>query len=181
MGAHLSNLPTENKELLENTFTNVILTFELVEDIKLTKLDLNEYSIDYRSLHQAVRKIQKRINKIDIKVKKLEKEKKYLERDNETIKADKIKSRIDKLNREKIDIGKKIPPNWENENNQYKDLALKNKMAITLYRRNVDSIYENIQLTKNIIMDRDKLNNLNNEIQNLKEKIFNVSKDDGIK
>ncbi len=29
-------------------------------------------------------------------------------------------------------------------------------------------------------MDRDKINNLNNKIQNLKEIIFNVSKDDGM-
>ena len=177
---NLNYLPKENKELLENTFINAILTFELVEKIKLTQLDLNEYSKDYKSLHQTVRKIQKRINKIDIKVKKLEKEKKYLERDNEIIKADKIKSHIDKLNREKIKISEKIPPNWEDENNQYKTLALKNKKATTLYRRNVDSIYENIQLTKQIIIDRDKLNNLNNQIQNLKEKIFNLSKNDAI-
>ena len=177
---NLNYLPKENKELLENTFINAILTFELVEKIKLTQLDLNEYSKDYKSLHQTVRKIQKRINKIDIKVKKLEKEKKYLERDNEIIKADKIKSHIDKLNREKIKISEKIPPNWEDENNQYKTLALKNKKATTLYRRNVDSIYENIQLTKQIIIDRDKLNNLNNQIQNLKEKILNLSKNDAI-
>jgi len=176
----LNYLPIENKELLENTFINAILTFELVENIQLTQLDLNEYSKDYRSLHLVVRKIQKRINKIDIKVKKLEKEKKYLERDNETIKADKIKSRIDKLNREKLNIGEKVPPNWEDENKQYKDLALKNKKATTLYRRNVDSIYENIQLTKQIIMDRDKLNNLDIIIKNLREIIFNVSKDDGM-
>ena len=177
---NLNYLPKENKELLENTFINAILTFELVEKIKLTQLDLNEYSKDYKSLHQTVRKIQKRINKIDIKVKKLEKEKKYLERDNEIIKADKIKSHIEKLNREKLDISKKIPPKWEDENNQYKTLALKNKKATTLYRKNVDSIYENIQLTKQIIIDRDKLNNLNNQIQNLKEKIFNLSKNDAI-
>jgi len=176
----LNYLPKENKELLENTFLNAVLTFQLVENIKLTQLDLNEYGKDYRSLHQTVRKIQKRINNIDIKVKKLEKEKKYLERDDDIIKADKIKSHIEKLNREKINISEKIPPNWEDENSQYKDLALKNKKATTLYRRNVDSIYENIQLTKQIIIERDKLNNLNNEIQNLKEKIFNVSKDDGM-
>ena len=176
----LNYLPIENKELLENTLINAILTFELVENIKLTQLEVNEYSKDYKSLHQAVRKIQKRINKIDIKIKKLEKEKKYLERDNETIKADKIKSRIYKLNREKLNIGEKIPSNWEDGNNQYKGLASKNKKATTLYRRNVDSIYENIQLTKQIIMDRNKLNSLNNKIQNLKEIIFNVSKDDGM-
>jgi len=176
----LNYLPKENKKLLENTFTNAILTFKLVENIKLTQSNLNEYSKDYKSLHQTVRKIQKRINKINIKVKKLEKEQKYLERDNEIIKADKIKSRIDKLNREKINISEKIPPNWEDENNQYKGLALKNKKATTLYRRNVDSIYEDVQLIKKIIIDRDKLNNLDNEILNLKEKIFNVSKVDGM-
>ena len=81
---------------------------------------------------------------------------------------------------EKIKIVKKIPQNWEDDHNQYKSLSLKNKKAVTKYRRNVDSIYENIQIIKLIIADRNKLNNVNNKIINLKELIFKESKDDGI-
>ena len=71
----ISYLPESNKEFLESTFINAILTFELVDNLKKTQSVLDEYKKDYRSLHLSVRKIQKRQFKIDKKIKKLEKEK----------------------------------------------------------------------------------------------------------
>ena len=56
---------------------------------------------------------------------------------------------------------------------------MENKKAVTKYRRNVDSVYKNIQMTKLIIIDKNKLN-IDSEILNLKEKIFNESKDDAM-
>ena len=63
---------------------------------------------------------------------------------------------------------------------EYKALAMEKKKAVTKYKRNVDSVYENIQKLKEIIKDRDKLSNLDNEISNLKELVFKESKDDGM-
>ena len=176
----ISYLPESNKEFLENTYMNAVLTFELVDNIKKSKLVLGEYNQNYRSLHLAVRKIQKRQFKIDNRIKKLEKEKGYLERENETNKVNKMQSQIDELNNEKIEIAKKIPSNWDDAHNEYKALAMEKKKAVTKYRRNVDSVYKNIQMLKEIIKDRDKLNNLDHEISNLEELIFKESKDDGM-
>ena len=176
----ISYLPKLNKEFLENTYMNAVLTFELVDNIKKSKLVLDEYNKNYRSLHLSVRKIQKRQFKIDNKIKKLEKEKGYLERENETNKVNKMQSRIDELNNEKIEIAKKIPSNWDDAHKKYKALAMEKKKAVTKYKRNVDSVYENIQKLKEIINDRDKINNLENEISNLEELIFKESKDDGM-
>jgi tripartite ATP-independent transporter DctM subunit len=177
----ISYLPKSNKEFLKNTYINTILTFELVDNIKKSQLVLNEYNKNYRSLHLSVRKIQKRQFKIDKRIKKLEKEKGYLERDNQTNKVNKIQSEIEELNNEKIAIAKKIPSNWDAAHNEYKALAIEKKKAVTKYKRNVDSVYENIQKLKEIIKDRDKLSNLNNEIINLKELILKESKDNGMK
>jgi len=176
----ISYLPELNKEFLENTYMNAVLTFELVDNIKKSKLVLDEYNKNYRSLHLSVRKIQKRQFKIDNKIKKLEKEKGYLERENETNKVNKIQSQIDELNNEKIEIAKKIPSNWDDAHNKYKTLAIEKKKAVTKYKRNVDSVYQNIQKLKEIIKDQDKLNKLDYEILNLKELIFKESKDDGM-
>ena len=41
---------------------------------------------------------------------------------------------------------------------------MKKKKAVTNYRRNVDSVYENIQMLKEIIKDRSKLLNLDTDI-----------------
>ena len=175
----LTYLPKSNKKLLENTFINAILTFELVDNLKKTQSKLDDYGKNYRSLHLSVRKIQKRQFKIDSKIKKLEKEKRYLERENETGKVNKMQSQIDKLNKEKIEIAKNIPLNWDDEHNKYMTLAKEKKKAVTNYRRNVDTVYENIQMTKLIIVDKKKLN-IDSKILNLKDKILNESKDDGM-
>ena len=131
-------------------------------------------------MHLSVRKIQKKQFKIDKRIKKLEKEKYYLENQNQTNKVNKIQSEIDELNNERNEIVKKIPSNWDEAHNAYKVLATEKKKAVTKYRRNVDSVYENIQKLKEIIKDRDQLSNLDNEISNLKELIFKESKDDGM-
>ncbi|SVE15416.1 uncharacterized protein METZ01_LOCUS468270, partial [marine metagenome] len=175
----LSYLPESNKDFLENTFINAILTFELVDNLKKTQSNLEDYGKNYRPLHLSVRKIQKRQFKIDYKIKKLEKEKRYLERENQTDKVNRMQLEIDKLNKEKIEIAKKIPLNWDDAHNEYKALAMEKKKAVTKYRRNVDSVYKNIQMTKLIIIDKNKLN-IDSEILNLKEIIFNESKDDGM-
>jgi len=175
----LTYLPESNKEFLDNTFINSILTFELVDNLKKTQSKLDDYSKDYRSLHLSVRKIQKRQFKIDYKIKKLDKEKRYLERENQTIKVNKMQSQIDKLNEEKIKIAKNIPLNWDDAHNEYKALAMEKKKAVTKYRRNVDSVYKNIQMTKLIIIDKNKLN-IDSEIFNLKKIIFNESKNDAM-
>jgi len=120
----ISYLPESNKEFLKNTYMNAVLTFELVDNIKKSKLVLGEYNKNYRSLHLSVRKIQKRQFKIDNRIKKLEKEKGYLERENQTNKVNKIQSQIDELNNEKIEIAKKIPSNWDDAHNEYKKLEI---------------------------------------------------------
>ncbi len=177
---NLNYLPQENKDFLKNTFSNATLTFELVENIKKTQTILNEYSKEYRPLHLSVRKMQKKLFKIDNKIKKLEKEKKYLERENLINKVNKMQNQIDSLNNEKNIILEKIPSNWEKDHGEYNKIAMENRKAITTYRRNVDSVYENIQTTKLIITDRHKLNDIDNQIINLRELIINESKDDGV-
>ena len=56
---------------------------------------------------------------------------------------------------------------------------MEKKKAVTEYRRNVDSVYKNIQMTKLIIIDKNKLN-IDSEIFNLKKIIFNESKNDAM-
>jgi len=91
-----------------------------------------------------------------------------------------MQSQIDKLNNEKIEIVKNIPLNWDDAHDEYKALAMEKKKAITKYRRNVDSVYENIQMQKEIIKDRSKLINLETDISKLRELVINESKDNGM-
>ena len=176
----ISYLPESNKEFLNNTFINAILTFELVDNLKNSQTILDGYKKDYRSLHLAVRKIQKKQFKIDTKIKKLEKEKNYAKRENAIDKVNKMQKEIDKLNNEKIRIEAKIPSNWDDSHSEYKILSSNKKKAVIQYRKNVDSVYENIQTLKMIIQDRKKLNSLEDSILNLKQQILNESKKEGM-
>ena len=49
------------------------------------------------------------------------------------------------------------------------------------YRRNVDEVYKNIQIFKSIINDRGKLNEIENEIFNLKKILIDESSDEIMK
>ena len=135
----------------------------------------------YKPLHQSVRKIQKKEFKIKNKIKQLEKEKKYLERQNETKKVNKLQEKINRLNNEQIEIVYNIPLNWKKENDQFNSLLLANKKATNKYRRNVDSVYENIRLIQLILEDEKKLKNIEGEIEKLKSLIFNQANDETIK
>ena len=57
-------LPNDKKDLLSKTYENALLTFELVQNLKIEEEKLIEYSKDYKSLHQKVRKMQKYIKHI---------------------------------------------------------------------------------------------------------------------
>ncbi len=176
----LTYLPDENQKLLQDTFINANLTFELVENIKETKLALDNYGEEYRSLHFSVRKIQKKQFKLENKIKKLEKEKKYLERENKTKKVNATQLQIDELKNEINEIVQNIPIAWDDSNKQYNILAQENKKAVSKYRRNVDQVYGNILKIKLIIKDRNKLNDIDSQISNLKESISRESRTKGM-
>ena len=125
---------------------------------------LNEYNKDYRSLHQSVRKKQKRQYKIDHKIKKLEKEINNLKREGD----------------ERIELSSQIPSNWKLAHEEFKKLSNNKKKSLTQYRRNVDEVYENIQILKSIINDKDKLNKIE-DINNLQNIVMNQSKEEAMK
>ena len=178
---NVSYLPDSKKDFFSNIYINAMLTFELIEKLQKSEKVLQEYNINYKSLHQFVRKIQKRGYKIDKKIIKLEKEIKNLLRENKISKAEKIKSEIVSLNSEKINISSKIPSNWDNDHNEYKLLSDNKKKAVMTYRRNVDEVYENIQIFKFIINDRNELNKIEEDIIKLKNIVISESKVEAMK
>ena len=173
-------LPDDKKELLNNIYTNSILTFELVENIKNSENNLNKYSKNYKSTHQYVRKIQKRQLQIDKKIQKLEKERHNLERENEIKKVDKINLEIKKLLNEKIDITEKIPENWKIVHEEYLSFANNKKKAVTKYRRNVDDVYKYLHVLISIINDEEKLKKSERRVTNLLKIVNDNSKEDAV-
>jgi len=173
-------VPDINKKLFNSIYNNSLLTFELIEEIKKSEKLLQEYSKNYKYLHQSVRKIQKRQYKIDEKIRKLEKEKHNLERENEVKKVNKMKIEIESLLKEKNNLTKKIPHNWEKKHKEYLTFSNYKKKAVIQYRRNVDETYKNLQKFIDIINDRKKIQNIDQKIINLSELIMNSTKAEAI-
>ena len=163
-------LPKDKKDLLNKTYENSLLTFELVENLKIEEKKLTEYSKDYKSLHQKVRKIQKKIFKNERKIKEYNKDIRHLEGDNQLEDKIKIESKIEYLNIENNEIIKNIPLSWDSKHNKYKKISNNKKKAQTKYKRNVDEVYKNIRNFKLIINDVVNLKKLEEPINSLKIK-----------
>jgi len=176
----VSYLPEVKKKLFHNIHNNSFLTFALIEEIKKSEEILEEYSKNYKYLHQSVRKIQKKEFKIDKKIKKLEKEKHNLERENEVKKVSKMKLEIEILLNEKNNLIMKIPQNWESKHKEFLTFSNYKKKAIVQYRRNVDETYKDLQTLIDIINDRKKLNKIEQKIINLSELIKNSTKNEAV-
>jgi tripartite ATP-independent transporter DctM subunit len=178
---NISYLPKEKKEFLNNTYLNAVLTFELVQHLKNETNVLNNYNKEYKSLHTSVRKIQKRIFKIDKYIKDLKKEIRNLEREEKIENIEKLKNKIIDHENEKTFIASNIPATWDDAHKQYKFFANNKKKAVMKYRRNVDEVYKNIQIFQTIINDREKLNEIENEIINLKQVVMEESNEEAMK
>lgn len=176
----VSYLPEVKKKFFYNIQKNSFLTFALIEEIKKSEETLEEYSKNYKYLHQSVRKIQKKEFKIDKKIKKLEKEKHNLERENEVKEVSKIKLEIEILLNKKNNLIMKIPEKWESKHKEFLTFSNYKKKAIVKYRRNVDETYKDLQSLIDIINDGKKLNNIDQKIINLSKLIKNSTKDEAI-
>ena len=95
-------------------------------------------------------------------------------------KIKKIELEIHKLHNERIELSSQIPSNWKLAHEEFKKLSNNKKKSLKQYRRNVDEVYENIQILKSIINDKDKLNKIEdiNKLQNI---VMNQSKEEAMK
>ena len=92
-----------------------------------------------------------------------------------------MKNKIIDHENEKNLISSNIPAIWDDSHEQYKVFASNKKKAVIKYRRNVDQVYKNIQIFQTIINDREKLNEIENEIINLKQVVMEESNEEAMK
>ena len=159
-------------------------TFKIIENLKGTEKDYNNFTKTYKVLHLKVRKMQKKIIKSNLKIEELEKE---LRREDDIISQQKINEEINKEIKNIQNINKKIPKKWIEENKKFKNILLNYNNLKLSYNKNVDKSYEKLTNYIQIFEEVDNLskiyksfdiliNNINNSPENIIEDIKTVEK-----
>ncbi len=174
-----SYFPDKYNRNLQQSLSDMAKVFAVITKVESSQKELDEYSVDYESLHREVRHTQKLIRKLAKKIEVLNDNIEEIKFSDETDngRTEKFNGQIKLLKVEQEALLKQIPPEWENARKQYLDLAKKEKMARNKYRRLVDDSYQVVVDTRLMVSAADELKQLQPEI----EALFAVIRDAEIK
>ena len=171
----LRALPNDWQNSLTDSFGLADNTFNLIEKIREANVELDAFVSDYKPLHSEVRQINNRINSIADQLKKLQKEHRQWSRNVDATPdgLESIELEIHELELEQKMLGNRLPPNWQEENQKYKEFAKVEKNARVSYRRNSDAAYEPLQNLLQLLDQKVQLAGMKTAIMNLAPTIEN--------
>ena len=179
----LSYLPDEYQDRLHESYAMATSTFGMIETIQQYSKAVQEFSPGYRPLHVEVRQIQKNIRRFDNKIKDLEEQRQRISFDEnvDESKIEKIGAEIAEVRIQRQALEVTIPDNWQNEHEQFKSLAKKEKRARLKYRQTVDESYSMIVTMRQMISEADGLKELSTPLGSLTEQVLQLNGEDGQK
>ncbi len=171
--ANIAYLPGEYQDRLNDSYAKAGKTFAMVEKIRSSASELDEYSIEYRPLHLEVRQLQKSMRQIDRRIKELEQDKQRLSFEENVPKTaiDDIDREISSLEINRNTIAKEIPGNWQPSREKFESLAKVAKRARQAYRQNVDESYEAIVILRRMLSEHEQLEGLMAKVEPLVDAI----------
>ena len=168
-----SSLPESYKTPLLASFDTATQTFDLVDTVRSTQKELDDFSQDYLPLHTKVRSIQTQIRKLERELEEYEEQFDRASRREQP--AEKLLTTLsEKIETTKQIIeaeGSKIPSEWEEKRSQYLEYAKNDKMARAKYRRNVDESYEPLKVLRSLLVDLEPLQSLGSVFEGLDDVI----------
>ncbi len=177
-------LPEKQNKSFTNMINNINDSKNLIEEVKLSRKNFNDYSINYKPLHTKVRNIEKNIYK---KLSKIEKIKKEIRLETELNKIQKFEEEILGLENEIESIKMTIPSNWKEENNNFNGILNEFKKKKLSYNKLVDNSFNDLQKFIKIFQNAEEfskleinfnelLNNVNEESDGIEEIIKNFER-----
>ncbi len=147
---NLNFFPEKQNKIISDMIQNISISKKLIEEVKISRNNFNDYSLNYKPLHTKVRNIEKNIYK---KISKIEKIKKEIRLETEQEEIQKLEEKIYNLENEIEDIRITIPSNWKNENKNFNAILKDFNKTKLNYNKSVDSSFNEllkyIQLFKN--------------------------------
>jgi len=180
--ADLSFLPDEYQQRLNESYRQANATFALVDTVRVTERELEDYSPGYRPLHEQVRRIQKSARKLEARVKDLEQRRQRIAFAGsvDQPRIDDILSNTAKLERERKELLAGIPDGWDAARAEFKTLAGTLKKARLKYRQNADDSYAIVVTVQEMISQADALSALQVQVDPLIEQIRQLPAEEGL-
>ncbi len=165
----VSYLPKKLQKTLTSSFDKADSTFGLLEKIAAAEVPLDAAKAAYRPLHRQVRGLQNRMRRLDKEIKEKESTISRLTRLGESgaVRLKAVEHAIEELKTERAAFESEIPANWEEEHKKFAALTKAEFTARANYRRNVDSAYDEIRKTVDMLNGAETLVGLESQITGL--------------
>jgi len=182
--ANIAYLPDEYQDKLTESYSKAGKSFAMIEGIRSSSANLDEYSIEYRPIHVETRLIQKSIRRHDKEIKELSEEIRRIgfnenEEDAES-KVANMKSRVSTLEAERAALVSSIPEGFKLAREKFETFAKKADQTRRVYRQNVDESYEIIKTLRRMLTESDQLEALMPKILPLADIIREQSADEAM-
>ena len=167
---NLSFIPETQSKKISDMISGIGSSKNLIDEVKISESNFNDYSINYKPLHTKVRRIEKEIYK---KLNKIEKIKKEIRLEIDPTEIEKLDSEILDYQDEIEKIKMTIPSNWESENSEFNNILNEYNKTKLKYNKTVDNSFnelmEFIEIFKNLedlILLEDSFDEIFNKIEN---------------
>jgi len=170
----LNFMPKTYLDKFNNSLNGVIISMELLKEIKNSEKNFNRFSENYRPLHMEVRSIERKIIKL---VKRIEKIQKEIRLETDDLEVDFLNDEINEIEEKIAKINFTIPNNWEEENKKFNNIvSILNKTKLN-YNKTVDSSYNEISNFIKKFQNVDKLKSIDNLYDDLIKNIIQENKE----
>ena len=166
---NLSFIPEPQSKKISDMISGIESSKNLINEVKISESNFNDYSINYKPLHTKVRRLEKEIYK---KLNKIEKIKKEIRLEIDPTEIEKLDSEILDYQNEIEKIKMTIPSNWESENSEFNNILNEYNKTKLKYNKTVDNSFnelmEFIEIFKNIedlVLIEDSFDEIFNKIE----------------
>ena len=178
---NLSFIPEPQSKKISDMISGIGSSKNLIDEVKISESNFNDYSINYKPLHTKVRRLEKEIYK---KLNKIEKIRKEIRLEIDPTEIEKLDSEILEYQNEIENIKMTIPSNWESENSEFNNILNEYNKTKLKYNKTVDNSFnelmEFIEIFKNLeglFLIEDSFDKIFNKIEKEDENISDQLKE----
>ena len=155
---NLNFIPKSSLKKFNKSIAGFKLSKNLLEEIKISEKEFNQFSVKYKILHSEVRKIDRKIIREISKIEKFKKEIRLEINDQE---IELLENKIKNIEKNIEEITYTIPSSWKDEKQKFDNILKKFNKSKIDYNRTVDNSYNEIVNFIKMFQNIDKLILLN--------------------
>ena len=145
-GQDVSWLPDNYRQSLKESLDGMEQVFDRVDAVRAAERAVKDYAVEYKPLHDSVRRTQRKLRALDREIEALEDRIEGLQDADEPNEAriERLQKRIAEAKDAQQQLSQQIPEHWEEALARYKSMTKEEKQARNRYRRQVDDSYQTL-------------------------------------